>query len=97
MLDKNLKKKDLTKILSTKTGFSYNYSKKIIDDLIEVIVQGIKDGYLNLKNVGSFKIIHKNERLGRNPKTKEKFIITARKSIKYIPSRKIVEKLDEII
>ena len=97
MLNNNFKKEDLIKSLSTKTGFPYNYSKKIIDDLIEVILQGIKNGYFNLKNVGSFKIIHKNERLGRNPKTKEEFIIAARKSVKYTPSKKIVEKLNDII
>ena len=97
MPNNNIKKIDIIKDLSDKVGYSANYSKKIVNDLIDIIIQNIKEGHLNLKNVGSFKIIHKNERLGRNPKTKEKFIITARKSIKYIPSRKIVEKLDEII
>ena len=34
-----------------------------------------QEKYLNLKNIGTFKIINKKERIGRNPKTKEEFYI----------------------
>jgi len=92
---KNLKKIDLIKNLSVETGFSLNFSKKIINDLIEIIIQNIKTGNLNLKNIGSFNIINKKERVGRNPKTKESFIITSRKSISFFPSTNISKKLNE--
>ena len=78
-------------------GFSHNLSKKIINDLIEIIIQNIKSGNLGLKNIGSFNIIKKKERLGRNPKTKEKFIISSRKSIKFTTSKKLLDKLDKLI
>ena len=61
MSNKSLKKKDLVNNLSLKTGFSLNYSKKVIDDFIEIIIQNIKSGQLILKNFGSFKVIYKNE------------------------------------
>ena len=43
------------------------------------------------------KFINKNERIGRNPKTKEKHIITARKSISFLSSKNISEKLNQLI
>ena len=97
MSNKSLKKKDLVNNLSLKTGFSLNYSKKVIDDFIEIIIQNIKSGELILKNFGSFKVINKNERIGRNPKTKKKFLISSRKAISFIPSKKISDNLNKLL
>ena len=97
MLKKDFKKIDLIKDLSLKTGYSQNYSKKIVDDLINIFIQNIKSGNLNLKNIGSFKVLNKKERIGRNPKTKEEFIITSRKSLSFTSSKKIIDNLNKII
>ena len=97
MLKKDFKKIDLIKDLSLKTGYSQNYSKKIVDDLINIFIQNIKSGNLNLKNIGSFKLLNKKERIGRNPKTKEQFIITSRKSLSFTSSKKIIDNLNKII
>ena len=86
---KNFNKQDIINHLSNKTGYSINLSKKLINDFIDIIIINIRDGNLNLKNIGSYKLIHKNERIGRNPKTKEEFIISSRKSIRFIPSKKL--------
>ena len=95
MSRKNLTKIIIAKNLSLKTGFSISFSKKLIDDLILCITEIIKTEKLNLKNLGTFKIINKKERKGRNPKTKEQFVITARKTIRFIPSKKISLELNE--
>ena len=95
MFEKKIKKIDLSKNLSNETGFSVNYSKKLVNDLIEIISQNIKGGNFNLKNIGTFKLINKNERIGRNPKTKEEFKISARKSISFTPSRNITDELEK--
>ena len=92
----NFKKEDIIKNLSFTTGFSLNYSKKIINDLVEILIKNIKSGNFNLKNIGTFKIIYKRERIGRNPKTREEFVITSRKTISFSLSRKILNKLNLI-
>ena len=51
MSNNTLKKIDIIKDLSKKTGYPLNYSKKIINDLVETIIQSIKLGQLNLKNI----------------------------------------------
>ena len=93
MFKKNITKEHLIKSLSKKTGYSINFSKKIINDLINIIIAITKDGNLTLKNLGSFKIIHKKERVGRNPKTKEEFLISPRKTVSFIPAKKISNKI----
>ncbi len=91
----NLKKLDIIKNLSNATGFSFNFSTKLINDLIDLIVKNIKSNNFNLKNLGSFKIIDKKERIGRNPKTKDIYIISARKSVKFVTSKNILESLNK--
>ena len=44
MLNKNIKKEDIAKVLSLKTGYSLRLSKKLIDDLIQVLIKSIKSG-----------------------------------------------------
>ena len=89
-------KDNIVKNLSLKTGFSIRFSKKIIDDLIDILIKNIKSGKLNLKNIGSFELMDKNSRVGRNPKTKEEFIISARKSVKFKSSKKILKKIGDL-
>ena len=90
----NLKKIDIVKNLAKQSGYSLNYSKKIVDDIIDILINNIKTGKLNLINIGTFKIIYKKERLGRNPKTLEEFKISARKSISFLPSKQIKDNLN---
>ena len=94
MPKKNIKKKDIIQALGNKTGFSSNLSKQIINDLVEILIKNIKNNNFNLKNIGSFKILNKKERIGRNPKTKEQFLISSRRSISFKPSKKISEDMD---
>ncbi len=91
---KNFKKADIIKNLNKTSGFSINFSKKLINDLINIMIQNIKLENLTIKNLGTFKIINKKKRLGLNPKTKEPHIITARKSVKFISSQKLLKSLN---
>ena len=92
-----MKKINLIKRLSEKTGYSKNYSKKLLEDFLKILTDQIVLGDFNLKNVGVFKIIHKNERIGRNPKTKKEYIISSRKAVIFNPSRKITNNLKKLI
>ena len=97
MSNHKLKKEDIINHLSNKTGFSINFSKKLINDLVKIIIDNIKDDNFNLKNIGSFKLLKKSERLGRNPKTGEKYIISKRKSVSFNPSKKISKYLNNLL
>ncbi len=95
MLKTNFKKDDLINNLSKKSGFSYNYSKKLINDFIEFLIINIKKNDLRLKNLGSFTLVSKKKRIGRNPKTLEEFEISARKSLIFTPSKNLLKKINK--
>ena len=93
-LKQNLGKREIiTKVTST-IGFSSKNVQKITEDIIEIIISNlVYNRKINLKNLGTFNIVFKNEREGRNPKTKEKFIITSRNTIKFNVSDTLKKKL----
>ena len=97
MSKNNLKKIDIIKTLSLKTGYSLNFNTKLVNDLIELLIKNIKVGDFNLKNIGSFRIINKKQRFGRNPKTKEEYIISSRKSVSFTASKKISQSLKKVV
>ena len=88
-------KDDIIKKLSVRTGFSNNFSKKLTKDFFNAVTKNIKNNKFIFKNIGSFKLIDKKERLGRNPKTKEEYIINKRKSISFIAAKKILDFLNQ--
>ena len=94
MNKKNYTKNDIIVDLSKKTGFSLNLSKKIFSDLLNILIDKINKNELNLKNFGTFKLINKKERIGRNPNTKKEFIISARKSIRFSCSKNMLNILN---
>ena len=91
---KNFNKENIAKELSENTGLSHFYSKKIINDLIRILVNNIPKSGLNLKNFGVFKILEKKKRLGRNPKTMKVYTINARKVVKFSPSHNIKKSIN---
>ena len=94
MIRGNYKKIDIAKKISNRTGYPLSFTKKIVTYLTESLIECIKNDNLIIKNIGSFTIIQKKERMGRNPKTNENFIITQRKSISFYPSKNILKKLN---
>ena len=94
MTIKNLKKKDISLEISEKLGFSVLYSSKIVEDLIDSFKIQIINGNLHLKNLGSFTLKEKKERIGRNPRSKETFIIKKRKVIIFKPSKNLLKLIN---
>jgi len=95
MKKNNLTKLDLAKNLNNISGFSVSITKKLINDLLEILTDKIKKKTLILKNIGTFRTINKSERPGRNPKTGEPFIIKARKSISFTSSKKLQNNINK--
>ena len=96
MFKATLKKIDIIRVLKSKTGYSFRFCEKIINDLLEILIKELISGNLNLKNVGSFNLIYKKNRIGRNPKTMEEYSISSRKTIIFKPSKKITNKLNNL-
>ena len=97
MESNNITKNDFLKNISDKTGFPISFSKKIVDDLIIIYNEMIRDNNLVLKNIGTFKLSTKKQRIGRNPKTKEEFNISSRNVITFKASKTLLKYINNKI
>ena len=83
----NLTKKEIINSLYMQIGFSKKISEDLLDDILDIIVKNLKKyKKLKISNFGTFSVKSKKSRMGRNPKTKEKKIISERNIVSFKPS-----------
>ena len=90
MSQDKLTRESIAKEISNEFGIAYSTVYKKIDKILEIWSNEIINSDLSINYIGSFKINKKNERIGRNPKTKEEYIIKSRKVISFKKSNKLV-------
>ena len=96
MVKKNFNRKNLSNKIYQNLGFSKNFSSKIVDNFFEIMVaELIQSNKVKISSFGTFKVMSKKERIGRNPKNKIEAKITSRKVVKFKPSLVIKKKLNE--
>ena len=96
MAKKNFTRKDLSNNIYKILGFSKNFSSSIVDDFFETLIHHlIKFNKIKISSFGTFEVINKKERIGRNPKTKEEAKITSRKVVKFRPSLIFKKKINK--
>ena len=84
----NLTKKDIINSLYMQIGFSKKISEQLLEDILEIILGNLKKyKKIKISNFGTFSLRLKKNRLGRNPKTKEKKIISERNVVLFKPSK----------
>ena len=96
MVKKNFTRKDLSNKIYQNLGFSKNFSSRIIDNFFEtIILEIIRSSKFKISSFGTFTVLHKKERMGRNPKTKIQSKIFSRKVVKFKPSILFKDKLNK--
>ena len=84
----NLTKKDVINSVHMQIGFSKKISENLLEDILFVIVKNLKKNKkIKISKFGTFAIRNKKSRIGRNPLTKEKKIITSRNVVLFKPSK----------
>ena len=89
----SLGKKDIVKNIISKAHISSNDSKHLLDNLIQLI----KNNRMSKTKISGFGTFHTHitpERLGRNPKTKEKFVISSRRKLSFKSSNSVKKILN---
>jgi len=95
MNKKNLTRKNLSNKIYKTLGFSKNFSSTVVDKLFDILVGTLlKSDNVKISSFGTFTVIKKKERMGRNPKTKNEAIITSRKVVKFKPSIILKKKIN---
>jgi integration host factor subunit alpha len=95
MLKKNLTRKEISNKIYKKLGFSKNISSEMVDSFFEILTSDIiKSEKVKISSFGTFKVIKKSERVGRNPKTKVEAIISKRRVVKFQSSQIVKKKIN---
>ena len=77
----SLGKRDISKNISSETHISLKESSQILNKLIEIVsIQSAKQD-VKISNFGTFYIHNSPKRIGRNPKTKQEFVIPKRSKL----------------
>tara|TARA_Y200000002_G_C22444165_1_gene563454 strand:+ start:221 stop:496 length:276 start_codon:yes stop_codon:yes gene_type:complete len=90
MSQDKLTRESIAKQLSIEFGIAYSTVYKKIDRILEIWSKEIINSNLSINYIGTFKINKKKERIGRNPKTKEEYLIKSRNVISFKKSNKLV-------
>ena len=85
---------DFANRLRERFGLTTADAYKLIDIIFEEISESLIHGEdVKFAGFGTFKILNKNQRLGRNPKTGEPAIITARRVASFRPSNEFRQRV----
>lgn len=77
-------KKDIADLLVEGIGVSHNHALSITNDFFDSIKDSLAKGEeVKLSGFGNFVVREKSSRPGRNPKTGEQVIISARKVVTF--------------
>ena len=84
----NLTKKDLINSIYMQIGFSKKISETLLEDIFQIILLNIiKHKKVKISKFGTFTLRNKKKRIGRNPKTRENKVISARNVILFKASK----------
>ena len=84
----NLTKKEIINSIYMQIGLSKKISETLLEDIFEIILNNIiEHKKVKIAKFGTFTLRRKSKRIGRNPKTKEIKIISARNVILFKPSK----------
>ena len=86
-------KKELAKTIHKKLGLSQKDSLFFTSTFFEYLKTN-HDNDINIHRFGSFAFRETPQRTGRNPKTREEFIIKKRKKVIFKPSEEIKKRIN---
>ena len=93
----NLTKKDLINSIYMQIGFSKKISENLLGDILVYMTSNIiNHKKLKLSNFGTFTLRVKKSRIGRNPKTREKKLISNRNVVLFKSSNELKNYINKV-
>ena len=88
----NLTKKEIINSIYMQLGFSKKISENLLEDFLTILLDEIiKNKRVKIPKFGTFILRFKKSRIGRNPKTLEKKIISERNVVLFKPSKNLLK------
>jgi len=87
-----MNKRELIDEVSGKVGITKKGTGNVIDAIVETITNALKKGEkVALVGFGTFQVMKRKARRGRNPQTRETIQIPAKKVPKFVPGKDLRE------
>tara|TARA_B100000242_G_scaffold283036_1_gene244885 strand:+ start:425 stop:712 length:288 start_codon:yes stop_codon:yes gene_type:complete len=92
----NLTKKNIINSIYMQLGFSKKICESLLEDFFLILLDElVTNKKVKISNFGTFILRHKKSRLGRNPKTLVKSVISERNVILFKPSKEFKKYINE--
>ena len=92
-----LTKSDIVKNLHDRIGLNKREAKELVDSFFENIKRLLSQGHdVKISGFGNFQLNNKSSRPGRNPRTGEDVVITARKVVTFKSGQKLKESVKKL-
>ncbi len=89
-----MNKSDLVESIARSANISKSAAERGLNGMLQTMAGAIEEGErVTLVGFGSFSVIERAPRLGRNPKTGEEIPIPSRRSVRFRPGKKLVRNL----
>tara|TARA_B100001173_G_scaffold275953_1_gene256521 strand:+ start:210 stop:515 length:306 start_codon:yes stop_codon:yes gene_type:complete len=93
----NLTKQEIVNSIFMQIGYSKKIAETLLEDFFDIILQSLKKSKkVKIAKFGTFEIREKKKRIGRNPKTNERKIISERKVVLFKPSKELKKKINQV-
>ena len=90
----NFSKKNIIKNIISEAKITSTDAASIVESFLFLIKNKSKSKVVKISSFGSFSFKKTPKRLGRNPKTKDSYIIPVLSKLNFKPSNKIKEKIN---
>jgi len=78
-MSKAVTKEDLISNVAGRSGMSLTDTRRVLDAAFKIIPDIVTSGKtIQIKGFGTFKLVHRNERIGRNPATGQTMTLPAK-------------------
>ncbi len=89
-----MNKNDLVQSIASAAKISKVAAERGLNGMLSTMTNAMEDGErVTLVGFGSFSIVERAPRLGRNPKTGEPVPIPPRRAVKFRPGKELVQKV----
>lgn len=91
-------KKKFINDIATEKGLNPNDVRTVIQAFLDKAVDALEKGdRLEFRDFGVLEVVHRKQKVGRNPKNASvPIIIPARRAVKFTPGKKMREKVERI-
>lgn len=89
-------KADIVRRIAQATGLTKTDTATVVDGFIESVIVAMEEGeHIEIRGFGTFKLVTRAPRTGRNPRTGDEVKITSRRAPVFKPSKELRARVEQ--